>query len=449
MSATTLNPYISNGTCYTAAGDKLGDEFVPCGNDAFGHQTCCGAGDNCLADNACFGVHGSGYGSYLTYWAGCTDPNYEDASCPKKKGDQPWVALTLCDDSDGEWAICSQSGNPSTLQAGAYCSCTNAASATVAFSDSNTLTSVCSLPTSTGQSIQFFVGHFPSSVLTTGSAAASQTSTPTSTGAGGSSSGAANSATATSGPTSTKATATAAATTFVTVFTSSATTFTSTTAPSTTTFTSNGLTFTSTTAPSTTVITSGARTVTSSFVTSTTPSAAAAGGTTGGSSHSGLSSGAKIGIGVGASLGAVMLLALLLALFLRRRKRRRPSQSKMESDGYDHGAVVGAGTEKPPAPRPSEDPPTYDANGQVMQEADGRAAMPWTLRSELEGSQPARKGESVPIAELPGSENYAGQQGGRDSLAVEANRQLGPGWNGPSFKLLNSGGGKEYLQNPS
>ncbi|KIV78822.1 hypothetical protein PV11_06432 [Exophiala sideris] len=446
-----LNPYISNGTCYTAAGDKLGNDFVPCGNDAFGHQTCCGAGDNCLADNACFGVHGSGYGSYLTYWAGCTDPNYEDATCPKKEVDQPWVALTRCDDNVDVWAICSQSGNPSTLQPGAYCSCTIAASATVAFTDTSSLTSVCSLPTTTGQSIQFFVGHFPSSVLTTGSTAASQSSTPTGTGGGGGSSGAANSATATSGPT---------ATTSVTVFTSSATTFTSTTAPSTTTFTSNGQTFTSTTAPSTTVITSGARTVTSSIVTSTTPSAAAAGGSSGGSSKSGLSSGAKIGIGVGAGLGALMLLGLLLALFLRRRRRRRPTTSKVESDGYDHGAVVGAGMEKPPTPRPSEDPPkseaemssaptAYDANGQVMQEADGQAALPWTLRSELEGSRVPKTGEPVPIAELPGSENYAGQQGGRDSLAVEANRQLGPGWNGPSFKLLNSGAGKDYLQNPS
>jgi hypothetical protein len=76
---------VSNGTCYTAAGQKLGGSFIPCGNDAFGHQTCCGAGDNCLADLACFGVHGLGYGSFLTYFAGCTDPSYKDASCPNKQ----------------------------------------------------------------------------------------------------------------------------------------------------------------------------------------------------------------------------------------------------------------------------------------------------------------------------------------------------------------------------
>ncbi len=78
------NIYISNCTCYSAAGTKLDGSFLPCGNDAAGHKTCCGAGDNCLADNACFGVHGSGYGSYLTYMAGCSDPDYKDASCPNK-----------------------------------------------------------------------------------------------------------------------------------------------------------------------------------------------------------------------------------------------------------------------------------------------------------------------------------------------------------------------------
>jgi hypothetical protein len=80
------NILVSNGTCYSSAGNKLDSSFIPCGNDAFGHQTCCGAGDNCMADNACFGVHGSGYGSFLTYMGGCTDPEYKDASCPDKHG---------------------------------------------------------------------------------------------------------------------------------------------------------------------------------------------------------------------------------------------------------------------------------------------------------------------------------------------------------------------------
>lgn len=82
----SANILVSNGTCYSAAGDKLDDSFIPCGNAAFGPQTCCGAGDICLKNNACFGYHGEGYGSQLTYQAGCTDPEYKDQSCPNKQG---------------------------------------------------------------------------------------------------------------------------------------------------------------------------------------------------------------------------------------------------------------------------------------------------------------------------------------------------------------------------
>lgn len=78
------NIFLSNGTCYTGPGQKLHESFIPCGNAAFGHITCCGAGDNCLADDACWGIHGTGYGRYLTYMAGCTDPEYKDPNCPKK-----------------------------------------------------------------------------------------------------------------------------------------------------------------------------------------------------------------------------------------------------------------------------------------------------------------------------------------------------------------------------
>ncbi|KAJ4288111.1 hypothetical protein N0V90_012128 [Kalmusia sp. IMI 367209] len=128
------NILVSNGTCYTAAGKKLDESFIPCGNDAFGHQTCCGAGDNCLADKACFGIHGSGYGAYLTYMAGCTDPNYEDGSCPDKK---------------------------------------DIASANTAFSDTESLTLFASLPKSTGDSIKFETGHVPTGDPTSNSPAES------------------------------------------------------------------------------------------------------------------------------------------------------------------------------------------------------------------------------------------------------------------------------------
>jgi hypothetical protein len=82
-----LSVFVSNGTCYSAAGERLHESFIPCGNAALGHQTCCRAGDNCLMDNSCFGIvnGGVGYGSFLTYMAGCTDPDYRDPSCPKKE----------------------------------------------------------------------------------------------------------------------------------------------------------------------------------------------------------------------------------------------------------------------------------------------------------------------------------------------------------------------------
>lgn len=75
------NPYISNGTCYSSGGQQMDSEFIPCGNDATGHKACCWLGDTCLDHNACFGIHNGGY---LTYLAGCTDPDYLDENCPDK-----------------------------------------------------------------------------------------------------------------------------------------------------------------------------------------------------------------------------------------------------------------------------------------------------------------------------------------------------------------------------
>jgi hypothetical protein len=155
-----------------------------------------------------------------------------------------------------------------------------------------------------------------------------------------------------------------------------------------------------------------------------------------------------VGIGVGAGIGAVIVLAIILALFLRRRKRRRPSRSKVESGDYDYVSKLSKPrpSDEPPKSTTSTAPPVYDTNGQIMPEADGRAARPWTLRSELEGSQVIRKGEPIPIAELPGSESFAGEQGALNTLAQEANRQIGPEWKGSSLRLLNSSAGKEYMQ---
>lgn len=148
----------------------------------------------------------------------------------------------------------------------------------------------------------------------------------------------------------------------------------------------------------------------------------------------------------------MVLLATILAVFLRRRRRRRRASPKVESAGDDNRPVDTKPSE-PPEPPKSEIPPVvpaaFDADGQPMAEADGRAAYPWTLRSELEGTQVERKEDPFPIAELPGSQNFARQPGEPESLAQEANRQIGPGWNGPSLRMLNSGAGKEYMQSSS
>ncbi|KAH8197833.1 hypothetical protein TruAng_007980 [Truncatella angustata] len=385
------NIYVSNGTCYSAAGKELNGEFLPCGNDAFGHQTCCGKGDNCLADNACFGVHGSGYGSYLTYMAGCSDPEYKDASCPDKKGidDGPWIALTLCDDSGGEWAACSQEGNPTTLQPGSFCSCTDAASATVAFKDSTSLENVASLPQSTGASIQFFPGHIPT-------APSSSTSAGGTTRASGT--GAASSAMTTGHPVST---------TEITQSTQTATS----------------------TDPSGSVVTA-TRTIilTSATDPTSTGSAASDGGTS--------SAGTKIGIGVGVGVGVVLLLAALAGFIVNRRRSRRNAAVASEIEKGGSGVNGGASRLTKPA---SADPRMSEADGQAVSEADGTAvsranrlgmseaggmAVARPFSSELEGSPVTptsvqssaggfagpggvrRSGELSPVAELPGSNSW-------------------------------------------
>ncbi|KAI9689659.1 MAG: hypothetical protein M1820_010112 [Bogoriella megaspora] len=405
------NIYVSNGTCYTAPGQKLDESFIPCGNDAYGHQTCCGAGDNCLADNACFGVHGSGYGSFLTYWAGCTDPNYEDITCPKQDVDQPWVALTLCDNSDGEWAICSQKGDPSTLQPGVYCSCTVASSATVAFSDSNSLTNIYSLPQSTSESIQFFGGHVPSS-QTSEPATSSASSNVDSTSAEASTSNARSSAPGTSGITPSRSGPISSGSTSVTVFKSSGKTVTMSIAVSLTSSSDSGG-----------VITSG-----------TTPPSD--------DTVSQLSTGAKVGIGVGVAAGGLILLALIAARLLLRRKRQKRPLSKTENGVSENGAIPSrsesaASQTVPITPTIST---VLDANGQPVSEADGRPAPLWTLRSELEGSPVAGRGEMNPIAELPGSESHADEQVAAGTLTQEVNRQIGPAWRGSSLSKLHNGG---------
>ena len=384
------NNLVSNGTCYGSAGNELDKSFIPCGNSAFGHVTCCGAGDVCLSHNACFGVHGTPgeYGSDLTYLAGCTDESYNDDSCPEKYGiDQPWIALTQCDDSGGDWAPCRQEGDPTTLQPGALCTCTDAASTTIAITGSTRLADIARLPQTTGGTIEFFGGNTPTNTVPTAPAQTSgdNQNTATATSRGG---------------------------------------------PSTGSNTSGG------SSPSET----GSGTLGGS-----NPTDPASDGSNNNNNDSsgdgggGLNNGAKIGIGIGAAVGGLILIAALIALWYLRRKHQR--QSANIEDGGEKPATKTFG--RVPSPRASE------ADSNPVSEADGRAMdRPWSMRSELEGGNAASAtttgaitanqkpppamttaarpgvgeldGREVveapphalsPVAELPGSESWARTEG--------------------------------------
>ncbi|KAL5391628.1 hypothetical protein PMIN03_003213 [Paraphaeosphaeria minitans] len=389
-----LDILVSNGTCYTKAGEKLDGSFIPCGNAAFGFQTCCGAGDNCMADNACFGVHGSGYGSQLTYQAGCTDPDYKDESCPDKKGiDQPWIALTRCDDDESVWGACSQEGNPSTLQPGSQCSCTEKAKFTpTAFSDSPVLALFASLPMDTGGSIKFETGHVPTGDPT--SDFSSDETGSASTGSSGSS-GSNQSASQTSNGSATQGSA------------------------------GNNAT------PSRTG--KGTGTLGTNTSSGTDSSDTGSGSSNGGSNDrsSGLASGAKIGIGVGVAVGLLLLIGIIAAILLRRRKRRRSATAATEIEKGDKkdvsplsGAAEGRVSDATGADsRPSNGtgatektnnvseadgkplsgaakPGVTELDSEAVMEVSGQTAHPWNRGAELDG-RPLRKPSSP--KELPGS----------------------------------------------
>lgn len=161
------DPDISNGTCYYKDGLRLPSRYIPCGNKALGHKTCCESLDMCLSSRACYNGQ---YG--VTYLAGCTDPNYQDESCPDKHPyqgtrficmsclllihfiDQSWAGLVLChptyNDDSNEWIACEDEGL--TVSSPAACSCPST-SRTVAFTDFTTLYNIMSLPASHGGTV--------------------------------------------------------------------------------------------------------------------------------------------------------------------------------------------------------------------------------------------------------------------------------------------------------
>ncbi|KAF4910895.1 hypothetical protein CGCF415_v004767 [Colletotrichum fructicola] len=153
---TELNAFISNGTCYHASGKKV-DEWLPCGNTAFGQFTCCQRSDMCLSSRACYNAR---FG--VTYLGGCSDPEYKDASCPDKGAlsSQPWAGLVYCNGTSEQWVACEQKARPTTLTSADACWCPQT-SRTVAFTDSSILENVVQLPTALGGSVIWQPGHVP------------------------------------------------------------------------------------------------------------------------------------------------------------------------------------------------------------------------------------------------------------------------------------------------
>ncbi|EXJ71241.1 uncharacterized protein A1O5_05047 [Cladophialophora psammophila CBS 110553] len=268
------NPDISNGTCYYDDSMQANSRYIPCGNAALGHKSCCESLDMCLSSHACYnGQFG------VTYLAGCTDSSYDDPACPRK-GDfqeQPWAGLVYCNGTSNEWVACKDEG--STVTTPLPCWCPDVDSRTVAFTDASVLTNIMSLPATLGGRVTwkdadaYSSEHSLTSILTS-----SDTDTTTST------------------PTSSSVTDT-------TILLSPASTV---------------------SAASSTL-----RSPSASFQTFSAPEATAGAI----ANHSGLSTGQKIGVAFGAAGGAaaMVLFAWLLCTCFRRRAGGRQEQNEPAS----------------------------------------------------------------------------------------------------------------------
>ncbi|KAK0717919.1 hypothetical protein B0T26DRAFT_829964 [Lasiosphaeria miniovina] len=267
------NPWLSNGTCYYAAGKQADNSFIPCGNDAIGHKSCCTAGDVCLSQNACYDA---AFG--LTYLAGCSDPEYKDDICPSKNSytDSPWVGLVYC--TPNRWMACAEKGKPSKIRFPDSCTCPP--TVTAAFTAAGKLFDMARLPGSLGGSIEWSSDYLPPT--------SSTSSSTQSTSLGDSSDVPSSSPTAQATPTTAPmATPTAAPTTTLTAALTASLTATSTAT----------LSSTSTLANPTISVNSNA--------------------------DSGLGAGAKVGIGVGATIGGLLFLGALSALWMLYRRKRK------------------------------------------------------------------------------------------------------------------------------
>lgn len=61
--------------CYYSANNLLESVFLPCGDPQNGFKTCCEAGDNCLANNACYSP-GCKYSSYFSLSSFIAEKNH-------------------------------------------------------------------------------------------------------------------------------------------------------------------------------------------------------------------------------------------------------------------------------------------------------------------------------------------------------------------------------------
>lgn len=315
------------------------------------------------------------------------------------QSDQPWIALTRCDDDTAVWGVCSQDGNPSTLQNGVFCSCTEVAQfKPTAFSDASVLALFASLPTATGESIKFETGHVPTGNPTSDSSPA-ETGSP-SAGATGTSGGSNASRTSGGNPSGTQ----------------------------------DGTTSGNNGGPSQTGPT-GSNSSSNSGGNGTgngNGGGNGSNGSTSGNDSSGLASGAKIGIGVGAAVAVLLLIAIIAAILLRRRKRRRTQAAAAateveKGDSKDTHAVaaagrtsditgtdprisdVTAGTEKTNVleadgkPLSGADKPgVTELDSRAVMELPGQTAHPYDRGAELDGRQ-IKPASPKPVAELPGS----------------------------------------------
>ncbi|KAL8383450.1 hypothetical protein RB595_010581 [Gaeumannomyces hyphopodioides] len=355
--ASIIDPYMSNGTCYFAAGKRSHSSFIPCGNDAIGRQTCCSAADFCLSSNACFNAE-----FRQTYLAGCTDPRYDDNKCPAKPNlaNEPWTGLSYCNGTSEEWFACRKGGS-STLRSGDPCFCPDEPR-TIAFRDKSVLERIASLPRTTGSRISFEPDHYPSPqvivVPTTinGQSTSVSSSVPLSTFLAGTGTGTGGGA----------------------------------------------------------------------VPVETSPSAGLAP-----QPASVLSTAAKAGIGAGVALAGLATLAALLFFFLKRRKQAK-ADAASDFGGGGGGGSGGSGSAKhtsvfdPHAPHhglenggsggfDSKKHPGFDGYSDAapatqhvipspvtpaVSELGATAARPWSMRSELHGSehQPSPRGSPAPPA---------------------------------------------------